>query len=157
MGTQSLQFYPLNFDQRHTANGSLSMRFGKGEAPFGWMPAVFGNTSASLVGRYGSGLPYTFNPLRAVYVPDRNNSRIDWTLTVDVELQKDFYVGPTRLSVFAEILNLLDRDNIRSVYSATGEPDDSGSLDRNITYEFMADPTNFYPPRTIYLGVRLGL
>lgn len=157
VGTQSLQFYPLNFDQRHTANGSLSMRFGKGEAPFGWMPAVFGNTSASLVGRYGSGLPYTFNPLRAVYVPDRNNSRIDWTLTVDVELQKDFYVGPTRLSVFAEILNLLDRDNIRSVYSATGEPDDSGSLDRNITYEFMADPTNFYPPRTIYLGVRLGL
>ncbi len=157
VGTQSLQFYPLDFDQRHLVNGQFTINFGRGEGPFRFLPAVFQNSYFSLVMQYGSGLPYTFNPQRARYVADRNNSRIPYTMFFDLKFEKSFYAGPTRLAVFADVRNLFDRQNIRSVYSATGKPDQSGSTERLETPEFQADPTNYYAPRTIYLGLRLGI
>ena len=157
VGTQSLRFLPLDFDQRHTANAQLKISFGPDEAPFGFLPVVFQNSFANVLVRYGSGLPYTYNPERARYVADRNNSRMPSTITFDLLLQKDIVISPTRITFFLDIRNLLDRKNVRSVYSTTGSPDDSGSDLRRATPDYMQDPTNYYAPRTIYGGITLGL
>lgn len=156
VGTQSLKYLPLDFDQRHTANAQLTFRFGENDGPWGLLPSVFENFKINLVARYGSGLPYTYNPARARYVPEQNNARLEETIFVDLLVRKEFYIGDYYISVFADVRNLLDRDNIRSVYSATGSPDFSGALLRGETPDYMQDPTNYYPPRTIYLGVNLG-
>ena len=156
VGTQSLKYLPLDFDRRHTANAQLTFRFGNDEGPWGFLPEVFENFRINLVAKYGSGLPYTFNPARARYVPEQNNSRLQETIFINLLVRKDFYIGDYYISIFADVRNLLDRDNIRSVYSATGSPDFSGALLRGETEDYMQNPTNYFSPRTIYLGVNLG-
>lgn len=156
VGTQSLKYLPLNFDQTHTANAQLSFSFYEDEGPFNFAPFIFENTTFNIITRYGSGLPYTFNPARARYVAERNNSRLPETIFVDLLIRKDFYIDNYYVSIFADIRNLLDRKNVRSVYSATGSPTDSGSLLSGATPDYDQDPTNFFSPRTIYLGVNFG-
>jgi hypothetical protein len=46
---------------------------------------------------------------------------------------------------------------VRSVYSATGKPDETGSLLSDITPDYEQDPTNYYNPRTIYFGAKIGI
>jgi len=157
VGTQSLVFLPLDFDQRHTLNGQVHLSFGKEEGPFGFLPDVFENANVDIVLRYGSGLPFTYNPERARYVADRNNSRLPATLVVDLLVRKDFPVGPVTLGIFADVRNLFNRKNVRAVYAATGSPVESGSTLKNTTPDYEQDPTNFYAPRTIYLGVNIGI
>ena len=156
VGTQSLKYLPLDFDQSHTANAQLSFSFYKDEGPFNFLPFIFENTTFNMIGRYGSGLPYTFNPARARYVAERNNSRMPETIFVDLLIRKDFYISDYYISVFADIRNLLDRKNVRSVYATTGSPTDSGSLLSGATPDYDQDPTNYFSPRTIYLGINLG-
>ena len=156
VGTQSLRFLPLDFDQRQTLNGNCAVEFDTNEGPFGFLPIVFENTSANLLATYGSGLPYTFNPLRARYVPDQNNSRLPANITIDLLVQKEFRIDPVRIALFADIRNLFDRKNVRSVYGATGSPVVSGSDLLGSTPDYNQDPTNYFPPRTIYLGVTVS-
>jgi len=154
-GRQSLQFYPLSFDQRHMVNSNLTFNFGRGEGPFNRLSSVFQNSYLSLLFRYGSGLPFTYNPTRKRYEPDLNNARMPYIYTIDLDAEKRFPLGPANLGVFMQIYNLLDRQNVRSVYSATGKPDDFGEFER-ASYEYMADPTNYFPSRAFYLGISLG-
>jgi outer membrane receptor protein involved in Fe transport len=152
-GRQSLQFYPMSFDQRHMVNAYVDVSFRKREGPFGFAPSIFQNSYLSLVFRYGSGLPYTYNPTRKRYEPDLNNARMPDTYTFDLEAEKRFPLPRgLSLSVFCEIYNLLDTENVRDVYNFTGEPDDYGE---GYSQEFDKVPTNYYPPRVIYLGLSL--
>lgn len=153
-GRQSLQFYPLSFDQRHMVKADLGVNFGKKQGPFGLAPKVFENSYYSLIFDYGSGLPFTYNPSRQRYEPDLNNSTQPATYTIDLEAEKKFYFDRYNVGVSLEIYNLLDRKNIRTVYSYTGQPDESGESNESEEYEDV--PTYFYPPRTIHLGVSFG-
>ncbi|MCU0411102.1 MAG: TonB-dependent receptor [Bacteroidetes bacterium] len=153
VGVQSLRFLPLDFDQRHTGNAQISVDFGKNEGPFGLLGSVFENSTATLLARYGSGIPYTFNPARAIYVAEQNNSRLPAIFTVDLFARKAFFMGPVELGLFLDIRNLMDRKNIVSVYSATGLPDRSGDESTRATPDYQQDPTNYSAPRTIYVGV----
>ncbi len=153
VGVQSLRFLPLDFDQRHTGNAQISVDFGKNEGPFGVLSTVFENSTATLLARYGSGLPYTFNPARAIYVAEQNNSRLPAIFTVDLFARKAFFLGPVELGLFFDVRNLMDRKNIVSVYSATGLPDRSGDESTRATPDYQQDPTNYSAPRTIYIGV----
>ncbi|MCU0454379.1 MAG: TonB-dependent receptor [Bacteroidetes bacterium] len=157
VGVQSLRFLPLDFDQRHTANGQVAVFFRDDEGPFGLLPEVFGNSTCNLIARYGSGLPYTFNPARAIYVAERNNSRLPARFNLDLYARKGFRLGALELGVFADIRNLMDRKNIVSVYSTTGSPDVTGDETFKATPDYMQDPTNYATPRTIYLGIDIGL
>jgi outer membrane receptor protein involved in Fe transport len=156
VGVQSLRFLPLDFDQRHTANAQVAFDFGKGEGPFGYLGAAFENTSCNLIGRYGSGLPYTFNPARSIYVAEQNNARLPETLTLDLFARKAFSLGPVQCGIFVDVRNLLNRKNVLSVYSATGSPDRSGEESTRATIDYQRDPTNYSAPRTIYVGVDIG-
>ncbi|MCX6169761.1 MAG: TonB-dependent receptor [Ignavibacteriales bacterium] len=157
VGVQSLKFLSLNFDQRHTANIQVALDFGNGEGPFGFLPSIFENTSIDLIGQYGSGLPYTFNPARAIYVAEPNNARLPERISFDLYARKSFKVGPTELGLFLDIRNLLNRKNIVSVYSATGSPDVTGDQTNKATPDYMQDPTNYASPRTIYVGIDIKL
>lgn len=155
VGVQSLRFLPLDFDQRHTGNVQLSADFGNGEGPFGFLPIIFENTNFNLIGQYGSGLPYTFNPARAIYVAEPNNERLPEKLTFDLYIQKSFPLGPVTASIFADIRNVFNKRNVAYLYSATGSPYDTGEQSNKATHDYMYDPTNFTQPRTIYLGINI--
>jgi len=153
VGVQSLRFLPLDFDQRHTGNAQASFDFGGNEGPFGLLKPVFENTTCTIIGQYGSGLPYTYNPLRSIYVAEQNNARLPWTMTVDLYLRKAVLVKPLQCGVFVDVRNLFNRKNVVSVYSATGSPDRSGDESVKATPDYQLDPTNYGPPRTIYVGI----
>lgn len=156
VGVQSLRFLPLDFDQTHTANMQLSFDFAADEGPFGFAPVVFENTIWNLIGQYGSGLPYTFNPARAVYVAEANNSRLPKNLTFDMYARKNFRFGPVSLGLFLDVRNVFDKKNIMSVYSATGLPDQTGDQTYKATLDYQLDPRNYASPRTFYIGIDIG-
>jgi len=156
VGVQSLRFLPLDFDQRNTANMQIALDFGNNEGPFGFMPSVFENFSINLIGQYGSGLPYTFNPARAIYVAEPNNARMPETINFDLLARKSFPIGPVTMGVYVDVRNLLDRKNVAYLYSATGSPTLTGDQTNKATSDYMQDPTNFFAPRTIYVGMDIG-
>jgi hypothetical protein len=147
----------LDFDQRHTGNAQMAVAFGKDEGPFGSLESIFENSSFNLIAQYASGLPYTFNPARAIYVAEQNNSRLPERITFDLLVRKSFTLGPVDLGAFIDIRNLLNRKNVVSVYSTTGSPDLTGDESTKSTQDWQQDPTNYSSPRTIYVGVEVGL
>ncbi len=155
-GRQSMQFYPLEFDQRHSINANLGMSFNQGEGPFNLAPSVFQNSFYTFIFRYGSGLPYTYNPTRKRYEPNLNNARRPSTWSVDLEAEKRFKIGRWRIGVNFQIYNLTNRKNVLFVYTATGKPDDPGPNADPLIPEYINDPTKWSSPRTIYLGMNVS-
>ena len=152
--TSSL-LYPLAFDKPHLINLNANFYVPENEGPalFGHHPLE--NTIWNVVFRANSGYPYTPTPFgRAIsYIP-KNSARMPMTYSVDLEISKEWQLGPTRWTIFAEILNLTDHKNVVYVYTDTGEPD--VTLDTSHSQEYIQDPSNFGPPRRIRLGARFG-
>jgi outer membrane receptor protein involved in Fe transport len=153
-GDHPLRLAPLEFDQRHSIVARMALFYGDGEGPRGFARWLFENTRITLLFEYGSGLPFTYNPGDSLYVSDRLNSRMPASYRVDLKAVKRFNVGMVDLGIILEIRNLFDRKNVANVYEVTGEPDDSGSNPPN-SYEFDNDPTHYYDPRTLYLGLEV--
>jgi len=112
----------------------------------------------SLIGKMGSGLPYTRSSARysnRIY----NGERKPMTLVMDLNVAKDLYVFGVNLSPYLKITNLLDRKNTRDVYSSSGSAD--FDYDMNFqTYrgiqtqeEFYTRPDYYYEPRKILMGL----
>lgn len=108
------QIVPTNWDQRHTANFSLSYR-------------TKGGLGVGFIGRYGSGLPYT--PQRSTLqtgdiVPTRiplNSEFRPSTYSIDLSLSKDVVLaGQHTLQLFGRVDNLLDTRNEVGVFGDTG-------------------------------------
>ncbi|MEA1980581.1 MAG: TonB-dependent receptor [candidate division Zixibacteria bacterium] len=164
-----LSKYPLDFDQRHTLTATMAL-----EIPQDWSANLYGINvpsawGLSLVGNYGSGLPYTKTDISGNRLGDRNESRLPSYYTVDMKFHKDFFMhnNSKYFSFFVEVDNLFDKRNVLSVYSRTGQPDDDGnvigaglSLDENDVnfYDelFDNDPQNFSAPRTIRTGLEFN-
>lgn len=150
-GTQeSTQLYYLDFDRTHVFNASGTYLILENEGPelFGYH--IFENMDISLIARASSGSPYTPGGRDVGFVV-RNSLRQPGNYNIDLMLGKEFDFGSDlSLRVFAEILNITDHRNILYVYRDTGEPDFTfeGALSR----EYMQDPSNFGPPRSVRLG-----
>jgi outer membrane receptor protein involved in Fe transport len=142
---------PLDWDQRHTLNASLTM-------------SNKNTFNITLLGRYGSGLPYTpqFLNVRQAF---ENTARSPATLTFDLKTQYNIYIKRTRLSFFLNIFNLLDRRNETIVYGSTGRAGYnlewrlSGQPKGVNTVEefYLNRPHYFSPPRQILFGITVGL
>lgn len=146
---QSLKFFPLSFDQRHTVNAYLTFQFNKSEGlKLAGIPFLE-KLRASLLFQYGSGLPYTKGTRGATEPYEINNVRLPENWTLDLKVDREIEVGGFRVTPYLEIYNLTDRKNVVSVDSFTGKPDFSYGR----TYEYAADPENWGPPRIIYLGL----
>ena len=165
---------PLDFDQRHTGNVAIDFYVPKGELGFLEM------TGANVLVSFASGRPYT--PLDYFDILSGNNggpSTVGYvnsrftpgTFRIDLKLEKSFEIGNLMITPYLWIQNLLDTDNIVSVWRSTGDPYTTGFLltqeGRNASanngegyvkdYEALErDPINFGFPRLIRLGLKMN-
>lgn len=182
---------PLNFDQRHRINLTLDYRFGDGSdynGPVWFGKQIFANTGANFIGNIGSGTPYTAStipfPITGEISPSTegsiNGSRLPWSFTLDANFDKNFTLTmgegedtkSMNLNIYLWVTNLLNTQNINSVYRFTGTHDDDGYLaaaqyqpnieSQNSPESFqnyysmrIDNPFNLNAPRTIRLGIRL--
>jgi len=115
----------MDFDRRHTINAVFDFNIPIDEGPevFGIKPlSGFG---LNLTGSLLSGTPYT--PMTSYFVivtTDRfNSANYPVTYNLDARFHKDFRIGDLRLSIFAEILNILNLNIPTTVYRGSGNAD----------------------------------
>jgi outer membrane receptor protein involved in Fe transport len=149
---KSTRLYPLDWDRTHILNINVNLGWGEREGPdvFGFM--ILENTSWNFLLRAATGLPYTPSGRDIAFVP-KNSARIPANAQLDFQVLKEWEFPPLTFGVFFEALNLLDTENIRSVYTDTGLPD--FTTFGNHSAEYMADPSSYYPPRRMRLGARI--
>jgi outer membrane receptor protein involved in Fe transport len=153
------QIVPTSWDQRHTANASLTYANDRLDAGFG------------LVASYGSGQPYT--PARTSRVTGGtipptviplNSETKPAEFVLNLNAYKDFRVwGGHEVQVFAKVDNLFDNRNELGVFGDTGRA--TYSLEEGIeAATFIGDPavlerryarpTFFNEPRRVVVGAR---
>ena len=114
----------------------------------------------SLIGKLGSGLPYTRSSARytnRIY----NGEREPMTLILDLNVAKDMEIGGMKFAPYLKITNLLDRKNTKDVFDSSGSAE--FNYDMNFqTYrgirtqeEFFTRPDYYFEPRKILVGVSL--
>jgi len=134
---------PFNWDQRHTLN--LTVQLSQPES-----------YSVSVIMRYASGQPYTPSVASGFgSLIETNSGQKPNGFLVDLRMEKYFVVAGWNMSCFARVFNLFDTDFFNGfVYQNTGSPAYSitPAADRNS----IVDPTRFYPPRRIEIGVSLN-
>ena len=186
---------PLSYDQRHALNLTTDFRFDGGKdynGPVWFNKQIFANSGANIVFIAGSGTPFTkqsnITQAAAFGINNRstldgslNGSRLPWNVRINTKINKRFTLELGELdnkrvlgfNVYLQIQNLLNTKNIRSVYRATGNPDDDGFLsDANAQSEINAqndpqsfrdiygykvvNPFNYSLPRLARLGVEIN-
>lgn len=150
-GTQeSTQLYYLDWDRTHIFNASGTYTVPMDEGPIVFGSPIFDNMDFSLIIRASSGAPYTPSG-RDIGFVENNSLRQPGLFGMDLMIGKEFeFSSSLRLRLFAEILNLTDHRDVLYVYGDTGEPDFTNEGNHSI--EYMQDPSNFGPPRSIRLG-----
>jgi outer membrane receptor protein involved in Fe transport len=145
-----VQLLPLNWDQTHTINATVNL----GQSNWG----------VSLIGRYGTGLPYTPTPngLRTTTFP-QNSERKPTAFNVDLQAFYGFKVADLELNLMLDVFNLLDRRNELQVYSETGRAGYTiipGRQDVPVVVstldDYLTRPDFFSAPRLIKLGVQVS-
>lgn len=130
---------PLAFDQTHNINLLLDIRNAKNEGPEIGGMRVLENAGLNFIVQAGSGFPYTPTtvvPIQVAGVPQgkviarRNSQNQPWTFRVDLKADKTVNIANNMsLNVYVQVLNVLNRKNVLTVYSATGRADDNGFLE----------------------------
>jgi outer membrane receptor protein involved in Fe transport len=138
---------PLAFDQRHAISASVDYHYGHGkdyDGPVLFGAKVFQDAGANMMLSAGSGTPYSrqsnITQEAADGINDRstlegslNGSRLPWQFRMNLKVNKEFEIKWTdkkssHLNVYVQVQNLLNAQNIISVYRATGNPEDDGYL-----------------------------
>jgi len=143
------QMVALDWDQRHTLNGSVNLGI-----PNDW--------NVSFIAQLGSGLPYT-PEYRGTRTAFENAGRKPYQLNVDMRAHKMFTVAKMRLGVYLVIYNLLDRRNEDYVYGDTGRATYSlipmytpESIGPNTLSEYLRRPDYYSSPREVKIGLSVG-
>jgi len=143
-----IQVVPLDWDQTHTINFSMTM------SKKNWY--------LSLISQFGSGTPYTpeFQGARTSF---QNSERKPITLNVDISGEYGIPIGDSRMAVYFLIKNAMDRKNARDVNKDTG----SASYSLIPTYvpeqpvhsleDFLTRPDYFQAPREVLVGLKFVL
>ena len=147
-----VQLIPLNWDQRHTVNLSLT-----------YAASTWGG---SVIFTYGSGLPYTPQYTSDISTLLTNSGTKPATNNVDIKLYKDFRFAGFGFSLFTRIFNLFDRLNEINVYDDTGRAGET--IDKtnaeatnppeyiNTIDEWFTDATHYSEPRRIEFGLMVS-
>ena len=165
---------PLSFDQRHTALVNLDFYVPQGE--LGWLEMF----NLNLLLSYSSGRPYTpmslwnllgDNGILSSTKGYINSATGPGAFRIDLKLEKDFAIGNLILSPYIWVENLLDADNVTSVYRSTGSATTTGFLNtptgnaaaelngEGYVQDYMSlerNPANFGIPRLIKLGFKIN-
>ncbi|MFB3910186.1 MAG: TonB-dependent receptor domain-containing protein [Candidatus Eisenbacteria bacterium] len=133
---------PLNWDQRHTLNITATLS----------EPNLY---TASAVLRIGSGQPYTPVLEQAYgYGLEANSGRKPAGMTVDLRAERSFTFSNMDVGLFGRVFNLFDTRYWNGpVFGSTGSPYYSRFPEADKVQ--LADPTRFFAPRRIEIGLRL--
>jgi outer membrane receptor protein involved in Fe transport len=159
--------YYLDFDQRHTLSANIDIRAGEKE---GIQP--FTNAGINILFTLGSGFPYTprtpiaFN-LQGLgkAIGEINSARQPWVYSLDLKLDKTFKLGVFNSTLYLEVINLTDKENVITVYESSGKANDDGFVESLGTAgdvfvsrykSAVNDPDNYDVPRMVRLGLILG-
>ncbi len=119
------QALPAGWDQRHSIVTNLGFNYADNEPLFGieWMP---GGWNANLIWNLRSGLPYTPTDRTGTRIEGQYmTERTEWTNVGDINVTKRFNVGKWRASIWLEVRNILDTQNVMQVddyYGRVGTP-----------------------------------
>jgi len=105
------QLIPLDWDKRHIVNVTLNYI----SASSDW--------GGSIVYTYSSGAPYTPELVTNLGTLIYNSQNKPSSNNIDLRLFKDFKFGPSTVSLFLRVNNLLDTKNANRVFGNTGQPD----------------------------------
>jgi outer membrane receptor protein involved in Fe transport len=122
-GTPIQVDYYLDQDQRHSASLDLGFMF-----PDDYSVAVMKNANLSLIGRFGTGLPYTPTDLKGNQTGDVNSARYPSSFTVDGRISKSFNLGRFNFDISLDVTNILNTLTINNVNTVTGSPSNSGTI-----------------------------
>lgn len=132
--------YPLSWDQRHTMKADGEFR----------LP---GDIEANFVVLYNSARPYTHFPTRDGYQPIDsakaflpNNRRMRDVVFVNGKLSRRFMIGENNryvATIFVDGRNIFNKKNVRWM-------DSSGRIGGEL-----GDPSAYYDPRRVRIGVRV--
>jgi len=186
---------PLDFDQRHNISANIDYRYGSGskyDGPILFGKRLFEKMGLNILMSAGSGTPYSkqSNVLaqaqfgvntRDVLEGSVNGARKPWTFRTDLRVDKQFSIAKNcdnqsralSINFYAQIENLLNADNIVSVYRYTGNPDDDGYLSSAEGQQYASqqvnpasfsdqyalkvnNPDNYTRPRIFKLGMQIN-
>jgi len=149
---------PLDWDQTHNLNATVSL----GES---------NNWNVTVVGRLGTGLPYTPQVLDRVAYLQRNSGNKPSSTTVDVLADKTFSVVGLDMTLFLKVFNLFDTLNERDVYDDTGRATytlldlygaamATDQIAQRVpgvhsAKEYFVQPQFYQPPREVRVGMSL--
>jgi hypothetical protein len=134
---------PLDWDQRHSINGVLTIL----------KPDDFNVTG---VLRFGSGQPYTPTVLSRLGANlETNSARKSTYVIVDVRGEKSLTLLGLNGTVFARVFNLLNTHVVNGfVFQDTGSPD--YTLNPAANASILLDPSRFFSPRRIEIGISVN-
>ncbi|RMI24672.1 MAG: TonB-dependent receptor [Calditrichaeota bacterium] len=147
------QLIRLDWDQRHTLNLALNVG-----TPNNW--------NVGLVGKFGSGTPYTAaSRFLLGEIVIRNNRTKPTSILFDLKAEKYLHIHRLRLTAYLWVTNLFDRLNEWNVYASTGRANNdlearlgAGEIIGLHTLDdYLTNPTFYSPPREIRLGISAGL
>ncbi len=170
---------PLDFDRRHTANVTLDYRLGAGDGPEvgGFRPLE--NFGINLLSSFKSGKPYSryLDPFpvdqqvrQSGLAGQINGANLPGTFLLNMKIDRRFKVGTANMTAYLEMENVLNSNNVTSVFNATGQPDTDGylesagglqdfpvgTIDRFYYQNRVDSPYNYGIPRQTRLGLRLN-
>ena len=159
--------YYLDFDQRHTFNANIDIRAGGKEGG-----QIFRNAGINFLFCLGSGFPYTPRTPVAFNLQglgkatgEINSARQPWTYRLDLKADKAFKLGAFNTTLYLEVINVTDKENVSIVYESSGKPDTDGLIELlgKTNEPFVSryqsavnDPRNYDVPRMVRLGLVLG-
>lgn len=147
------QLVYLNWDQRHTLNGTILFKL-----PY--------QVTLSFIGEYGSGLPYTPSNTTLEGGSFENSARKPHTMNVDMRISKTLHLAGRAINFTANVYNLLDIRNEISVYSDTGRSgysliptytSEDVDWQYNSLTEYLYRPGYYSSPRQIRIGISTSL
>ena len=148
------QLIPLDWDQTHSVNATLNYI------------NKTSNWGGSLVFRFSTGQPYTPQNITNVGTLVYNSQNKPSNTDIDLSLYKDFTVGPSTLSVFLRINNLLDTKNATQVFTDSGQPDYSIEEQQQLrinaprqvstVQDWYTKPYFYSEPRRVELGTTIS-
>ena len=140
------EIYPLEYHQAQRGMAWLSYTTGKAPS-LKWLK----NIHIAGIFRFNSGHPYTrmtyptgLDPFTASvtfgilnypvqFLEEINASRTPWNTQLDLRVDKTFTIASKmKLTLYARILNVLNKRNVLNVYPATGSDRDDGVVNRSI-------------------------
>jgi hypothetical protein len=118
---------PLNYDQRHTLNATVSVR------TYGWL--------VSAIGEFKTGLPYTPSHYTAAELTGasaftgwtQNSERKPKISSVTLRLQRDFSIFGLANTIAIYVYNLFDQRGMVNIFSDTGTATYTSQPDINKT------------------------